>query len=130
MHGHRVGRRAGLVPWPRLFHNLRASCETDLAATFPMHVVCGWIGNSPDVARRHYLQTLDTDFDRAVRGAISGAVVVQNAVQSRTATDGQQATNRQKTLENEDAGQPRSPGVHSCPLDQLTLRGFEPRSQP
>jgi integrase len=120
----KIVRRAGLQPWPRLFHNLRTSCETDLAAAFPMHVVCGWIGNSPDVARRHYLQTLEADFDRAVRGAISGAVVVQNAVQSRTATNGQQMTNRQKSLENKDAGHPRSPGVRCGPSGQVTLRGF------
>lgn len=126
----KIIRRAGLKPWPRLSHNLRASCETNLAATFPMHVVCGWIGNSPDVARRHYLQTLDADFDRAVRGAVSGAVVVQNAVQSGAATDGQLMTNRANCLENKDARGPSSPGVHYCPDDQVTLRGFEPRSQP
>ena len=28
----RIIRRAGLKPWPRLFHNLRASRETELAA--------------------------------------------------------------------------------------------------
>jgi hypothetical protein len=51
----RIIARSGLSAWPRLFHNLRASRATELANEFPIHVVCEWIGNSPDVARRHYL---------------------------------------------------------------------------
>jgi integrase len=35
----RLIRRAGLTPWPRLFHTLRASCETDLLANFPNSAV-------------------------------------------------------------------------------------------
>jgi integrase len=58
-------RGAGLKPWPKLFHNLRATRETELAAEFPMHVVCDWIGNSPKVAAEHYLRVTDADFDRA-----------------------------------------------------------------
>ena len=46
----RIIRRAGLEPWERAFHNLRASRQTELAATFPIHVVCAWIGNSEKVA--------------------------------------------------------------------------------
>jgi hypothetical protein len=30
------------------------------------HVVCKWIGNSQDVARKHYLQVTDEHFSRAV----------------------------------------------------------------
>ena len=67
-------------------HNMRASLETDLMADHPIHVVCKWVGNTPKVALGHYLQTLDSDFDKATRGgAESGAVagrVVQNPVQT------------------------------------------------
>ncbi|MGC1276259.1 MAG: site-specific integrase [Planctomycetaceae bacterium] len=42
----KIVRRAGLTPWPKLFHNLRASRQTELAAMSPIHVVCDWIGNS------------------------------------------------------------------------------------
>lgn len=59
-------REAGIQPWPRLFHNLRASCQTDLAESFPAHVVCAWIGNSEAIAQAHYLQTTDDHFARAV----------------------------------------------------------------
>ena len=43
----------GALPaWRRPFHNLRASRETELANEFPLHVVCEWIGNSVEVARK------------------------------------------------------------------------------
>jgi integrase len=38
----KIIKRAGFEPWPKLWHNLRASAETDLAEEFPMHVVCKW----------------------------------------------------------------------------------------
>jgi len=61
----KIVRRAGLEPWPKIFHNLRASRETELAAEFPIHVVCAWIGNSPVVAARHYLTVTESDFAKA-----------------------------------------------------------------
>lgn len=57
--------RAGVKPWPKLFHNLRASCQTDLARVHPIQAVCDWIGNSITVAQDHYLQTTEADFERA-----------------------------------------------------------------
>jgi len=79
-------RRAGLQTWPRLFQNLRASCETDLMQNHPIHVVTAWIGNTPKIALGHYLQTLEADFEKAVRGvagdADSDALVTQKATQT------------------------------------------------
>ena len=62
----KIIRRAGLTPWPKLFQNLRASRQTELAAEFPAHVVCHWIGNSEAVAKEHYLRVQDSDFERAI----------------------------------------------------------------
>ena len=61
----RIIEEAGLSPWPKLFHNLRATRETELAGEFPIHVVCKWIGNSISVASRNYLQVRPEDFSRA-----------------------------------------------------------------
>lgn len=61
----KIIKRAGVKPWPKLFQNLRSTRETELAESFPMHVVCQWIGNSELVAAKHYLQTTDDHFDRA-----------------------------------------------------------------
>jgi len=57
--------QAGLTPWPRLFNSMRSTRETELAATYPLHVVCAWIGNSQAVALRHYLTPTDADIQRA-----------------------------------------------------------------
>jgi integrase len=67
----RILKRAGLKPWPRLFHALRASRETELAKDYPLHVVTAWLGNTPKIAMKHYLMTTEEDF-RAAAGAAAG----------------------------------------------------------
>jgi integrase len=66
----KIVKRAGLTPWPRLFHNLRASCETELAQAFPLPVVIAWLGHSADVALKHYCQVTDSDFQKAVQNPV------------------------------------------------------------
>ena len=61
----RIITRAGLVPWPKLFQNLRSTRETELAESFPLHVACAWLGNTQTVAARHYLQVTDEHFQQA-----------------------------------------------------------------
>ena len=86
----KIIRRAGVKVWPKLFHNLRASRETELAAEYPIHVVCEWIGNSAAIAAKHYLTVREEDFERASQGGAKfGALEAQNraqqsAVPSRT----------------------------------------------
>lgn len=82
----RIVQRAGLNPWPRIFHNLRSSRQTELEESFPSHVVCRWIGNSQQVARKHYLQVTDEHYARAQQpasesGAKSDARATQNPAQ-------------------------------------------------
>ena len=63
----RIIKKAGLAPWPKLFQNLRSTRQTELAESWPMHVVCAWIGNSQAVAREHYLQVTEDHFRRAAQ---------------------------------------------------------------
>ena len=56
---------AGLQEWPRLFHNLCSSRQTELVERFPSHVVCGWLGNSEEIAKAHYYQITDAHFTQA-----------------------------------------------------------------
>jgi integrase len=70
---HRIIERAGVKPWPRLFHNLRASCAMDWCEAFPAHVVASWLGHSPLIAAKHYLRTQDSHFERAAGTALSPA---------------------------------------------------------
>ena len=88
----KIVKRAGLTTWPRLFHNLRSSRQTELAERFPSHVVCDWLGNSEDIARKHYYQTTDAHFADAAAspmecGAESGARTAQNAAQRARAAN-------------------------------------------
>jgi len=75
----RILKRAGLLPWPRLFQNLRASRETELASEYPLHVATNWIGNTARIAERHYLQVPDSYYERAAQNPAQ-----HNAVPSRT----------------------------------------------
>jgi hypothetical protein len=56
-------KRAGLIPWPRPFQNLRAACESELVERFPIQTVTGWSGNSPWIALKHDLQTTEAHFE-------------------------------------------------------------------
>jgi integrase len=78
-------KRSGLEPWPRLFHNLRSSLETEFLESFPVHVVALWMGHDAKVSLKHYAQTTDDHFDRAASGARSGAPEAQNPAQQTTA---------------------------------------------
>ena len=62
----KVLRRAGINAWPKLFHNMRATRQTELLAQFPAKDVCEWLGNSQAVAMKHYAMATDDSFQRAI----------------------------------------------------------------
>ena len=89
----RIIRHAGLEPWPRLFHALRASRETELAAEYPIHVVTAWMGNTPKIAMKHYLMVTDADFQKAMQNPMqSNDNSMQNPVQQGKAIAAQTRT--------------------------------------
>ena len=53
----KIIRRAGIVPWEKLIHNLRASFETDLLngkyGTFGLHTIAAWLGHSVQIMLKH-----------------------------------------------------------------------------
>jgi integrase len=73
----KIIKRAGIKPWPKLFQNLRSSCETDFVTVKGRaeHVAAEWASNSVKVARKHYLQVTDDDFKKAT--ATSGSELNQ-----------------------------------------------------
>ncbi len=87
----KIVKRAGVTVWPKLFHNLRGSLQTELTMTHPLHVVCNWIGNSAKVAEAHYLSVPDSVFIHAA----------QNAAQQASAVAG---SSGQNTIENAEKG--------------------------
>ncbi len=62
----RIVERAGVLVWPKPFVNLRSTRRTELQEIFPDHVINTWLGHSAAVAARHYLQTTDEHWARAV----------------------------------------------------------------
>lgn len=121
-------RRAGLAPWPRPFHNLRSSLQTEWAAEHPQHVVCAWLGNTEAVAVRHYLQVRDEDYARAAGGSAAegAAAALRNPV--RTAAD-QSGRGRTDSPQSLDVGclSPKRGGVgQSRGVVVVGAEGFEP----
>ena len=49
------------------FADLKGSVR---AETYPMQVVCGWIGSTQPVAMKHYLQTTDEHFEKALQNPV------------------------------------------------------------
>ena len=80
----KIIQRAGLTPWPKLWHNLRSTRQTELAEKYPEHVVCAWLGNSQAVARRHYLQVTDEHFAKAITEKAAQKAAQQGAETGRT----------------------------------------------
>ncbi len=69
----RIIAKAGLAAWPKLFQNLRSTRETELAETYPLHVVVSWLGNSQLIAAKHYLQVTDEHFAKATQNPTQSA---------------------------------------------------------
>lgn len=126
----KVIRRAKVNPWSRLWHSLRSSCESDLARSFPLAVVAKWLGNTPSVALRHYVNPTDASFTDAANWNPPGAApAVQIAVQSGAVGDGQQTTEPSGNPENLGLGPLWSVTVRSGPDDRMEAAGIEPASR-
>lgn len=103
----RIIRKAKVEEWPKLFHNLRASRESELMREYDLATVCKWIGNSPAVAAKHYAVSvdLDSDFRRATgleTGAAKSAAVSPRKPES--ASDRGESKNAE-TPENRGSGE-------------------------
>jgi integrase len=122
--------RAGVTPWRRLFHSMRATRQTELSREFPLHVVCAWLGNSEQVAKRNYLLVTDADFDRANGGerrdTKTTRAASKEAIRGTKTTLHDARTKPQETPENPgNPGKtdvfPRLPG-----LPEMEVKGLEP----
>ena len=116
----KIIERAGLTQWPRLFHNLRASRETELVERFPVQVVAAWLGNTPTIALKHYLMTTDDHFAKAVDG------------DQKKATQHMHASGRKEPQEkSEEPQEPRelpvlAPSCETVQNGEVEDRGLEP----
>lgn len=133
----KIIQRAGLLPWPKLFVNLRSSRSTELVrAGCPMHLLTAWLGNSEKIQIDHYLQVNDSDFENAAKydgltneekDAKSGARRMQKAVQQQNATSCKEKQDFNGTLENKGFGAD-SLLFETIPiLNRMGATGFEPK---
>ena len=81
-----VLEKASVKPWAKLFVNLRATCATELFTLYPAHVAAAWMGHSPQMALRYYLQTPDEYFDLAAGVETASEKPAQNPAQYMTAS--------------------------------------------
>lgn len=114
----KIIHRAGLEPWPRPFHNLRSSRETELLESFPVHVVALWMGHDAKVCLKHYAQTTEDHFDLATGGAKSGAREAQKPAQQVLAGI------RSKPHQNEETPEFTREYADSCDLMRDTAQTF------
>lgn len=81
--------RAGLVPWPKPFQNMRATRATELADRYPSHVCAKWLGHTERVADEFYCSVTDENYRRAAGldgGAQPGTLAAENLARHETAT--------------------------------------------
>jgi integrase len=71
---HKMIRRAGLKPWPKPFHAMRASFETELVEMVPVQTAAAWLGNSPKIAMKHYLRVMPEHAEKARNTSFGGYV--------------------------------------------------------
>jgi len=77
---------AGVTPWPKLFQNMRASCETDwLDRGISAHVVANWIGHSVKIQVTNYAQVDAHHFDKFNARSGHFSVAQNPAQQTRAA---------------------------------------------
>lgn len=78
----------------------------ELAQTFPLHVVCSWIGNSEAVSLEHNLTVTGKDFVKAVTCSALQNALQFGAESSHTATHGTHESSRNTVfLDNSYLGQ-------------------------
>lgn len=126
----RIVYKAGLLPWPKPFQNMRSTRETELMKDFPLHVVTAWIGNSALVAAKHYLQVTDADFAKASGRRANDAPatpVIQTSTNGRRADDApttRQTTRARATLNETEL--PDMDGIVQKELENPEEMSFSP----
>ncbi len=124
----KIVKRAGLIPWPKPFQNLRSTRETELMEIYPSHVVVSWIGHSEKVARKHYLQTTDAHFEKAALQKPVKMVAIselENVNNPNETVAIQVASETRETMQNDDKPKRKKPGKH-C-LSSISRASLLPR---
>lgn len=113
--------RAGLAPWPKLFHNMRSTRQTELCEIWPSHVVAKWLGNSEAVADEFYLQVTDEHFRRAAGLSVGAAKSAADRTRERTNGDpNPEARQKARQQVREQSRTDTHGGANGSPTDDVT----------
>ena len=107
----RLIKSNGLKVWPKLFHNLRSSRETELCMQYPIHKVAVWIGHSPQIALKHYTQITPDDYLSA-----SGITIAPPNAQLKAQPNGAETNSKETNTEN--------PNSHKSPKEKALCQNL------
>ena len=123
----KIIHRAGEKPWPKLFHNLRASRATELCEAYPAHVVADWLGHSEAIAQEHYLSTTDAHFERAVgEPENKSCSALQKALQYGAKLDYMEPQGEDADMQKAQCLRDNASTCESVHITTLPPTGFEP----
>jgi integrase len=123
----RIARRAGIQLWPKPFVNLRASCATELAQSYPAYVVTSWLGHSEAIAQAHYWQVTEAHFQRAIQSDEKSDVkATQNPTLQASAENCTEWKDSLETLGNVNDMPSLAESCEIVHKRTVPLRGFEP----
>jgi integrase len=91
---------AGFTVWSEFWNSLRASRETDLMDSHGLRRACAWIGNTPNVAIKHYALLKHSDYvDAGAESGVSKSDAKSDAVPARNEEN--EGERNQKTQGNQ-----------------------------
>lgn len=123
---HRIIRRAGLKPWPKVFQNLRASCATDLEKRCGANRAAKFLGHSTIIAGKHYWQVTDQDFLEFSESPESAALQKRCVPTSNWGASSFEKV--QKTAQNRKSGHGKVPQVAETGIEPAHLAVLDPKS--
>ncbi len=127
----RIIEKAGLAVWPKPFHAMRSSRQTELSEVYPAATVAAWMGNTLAVAQAHYLQVRDSHSDAASCEPKKAAQnptheAAQTRAQHDPAPSSTDSANDDEVLEKQGILQTQSAPCETVPIVSMTPKGFEP----
>jgi integrase len=124
--------KAGLLPWPKLFNNLRSTRETELAKNYSLQAATAWIGNTPKIALGHYLQVTDDEWQNATTFRAESGAGSPHFVHIPVQQDQADLCNSSQILTQVDSSCEVMRNDASCnevlQKEKMTSLGLEPRT--
>ncbi len=127
----RILLRAGIEPWSKLFQNLRSTRETELIRhTGNVKAVSSWLGNSPEIALKHYAQVTEADQKEALGFAVLEPKTLHETLQNPADSSGTELHAIKdypcQPLENRAKNNNAPSHATQCIYDNIVPTGVEP----